>query len=106
MPLYHVDALIAGTADDRRLPLAERLQALEDAVQRGGGRLSQALMLTPGEWTLTIETPDELSWFRAVDEAARDDITLRARVALPRHEAEALDDAQRARRAHDDSKPA
>jgi hypothetical protein len=73
------------------------LDALEGSIQRTGGQLVQTLMLDGRELALTVEAPDDLSWFRIVREAESIGIQLRARPALTRVEAEALDRAHRLR---------
>ena len=73
------------------------LDVLEGSIQRTGGQLVQTLMLDGRELALTVEAPDDLSWFRIVREAESIGILLRARPALTRVEAEALDRAHRLR---------
>lgn len=82
---------------DRAHALTEALQALESSIQRTGGQLVQALQLDGGELALIAEAPDDLSWFRIEREAESIGIRLRARPALTRVEAEALDRAHRLR---------
>ena len=77
--------------------LGAALDALEGSIQRTGGQLVQTLMLDGSEVALTVEAPDDLSWFRIVREAESIGIRLRARPALTRGEAEALDRAHRLR---------
>ncbi len=81
--------------------LDEALHALETSIQRTGGQLVQALQLDGAELALTVEAPDDLSWFRVVHEAESIGIRLRARPALTRLEAEALDRAHRLRSKND-----
>ena len=92
MPLYLTDARW-----DAELPLSEALGALEEIVQRTGGQLLQVLQVD-GSLSLTVETPDDLSLFRIGREASELGLELTARVALSRTEAEALDEAHRARK--------
>lgn len=97
MPLY----LAAARSPDgtlQRLGLAEALEAVEQSVRMTGGRLLDALLLDADELVLIIETPDAASLARVQLEAQDLGIVVRARPALPRHEAEALDRAHRARR--------
>ena len=82
---------------DRARELGAVLDALEGSIQRTGGQLVQTLMLDGSELALTVEAPDDLSWFRIVREAESIGIRLRARPALTRLEAEALDRAHRLR---------
>ena len=81
--------------------LGDTLAALEGSIQRTGGQLVQTLILDSGELALTVEAPDDLSWFRIVREAGELGIRLRARPALTRFEAEALDRAHRLRSIED-----
>ena len=92
MPLYLTDARW-----DAELPLSEALGALEEIVQRTGGQLLQVLQVD-GSLSLTVETPDDLSLFRIGREASELGLELTSRVALSRTEAEALDEAHRARK--------
>ncbi len=92
MPLYLTDARW-----NAELPLSEALGALEEIVQRTGGQLLQVLQVD-GSLSLTVETPDDLSLFRIGREASELGLELTSRVALSRTEAEALDEAHRARK--------
>ena len=91
MPLYLSEARW-NTAQ----PLAETLATFEDLVQRTGGQVIQVLQVDGG-LSMTIETPDDLSLFRIAREASDLGLELVSRVALSRVEAEALDEAHRAR---------
>ena len=91
MPLYLSDA--RWNAEQ---PLDQVLEALDGIVQRTGGQVLQVLQVDDG-LSLTIETPDDLSLFRVGREAADLGLQLTSRVALSRTEAEALDNAHRAR---------
>ncbi|MCY4617607.1 MAG: hypothetical protein OXD50_03490 [Chloroflexi bacterium] len=91
MPLYQSEARW-----DAAQPLAETLATFEELVQRTGGQLIQVLQVDGG-LSLTIETPDDLSLFRIAREASDLGLELASRVALSRVEAEALDEAHRAR---------
>ncbi len=79
--------------------LAERIAAIEQSARLTGGRLIEALLIDGAELALIIETPDPASLARIQLEAQDLGIQIRARPALPRIEAEALDRAQRERRA-------
>lgn len=102
MPLY---LAIGRWRDDpaERRAVAECLAALEQSARMTGGRLVEALLLDADELALIIETPDAPSLARVQLEAQDWGIRLRARPALPRGEAEALDSAQRQRRAASDT---
>ena len=101
MPLY---LAIGRWTDDpaEREGAAEALAALEQSARMTGGRLVEALLLDADELALIIETPDAPSLARIQLEAQDRGIRLRARPALPRSEAEALDNAHRQRRAASD----
>ena len=90
--------LAQGGRRDARLPLAEAFERIESAAGASGGRVAQALLLDGGELSLTLELPDDASLMRVALEAAEIGVALRARPAVPRGEAEALDAAQRQRR--------
>ena len=91
MPLY-----LSEARWDAAQPLAATLATFEDLVQRTGGQVIQVLQVDGG-LSMTIETPDDLSLFRIAREASDLGLELASRVALSRVEAEALDEAYRAR---------
>ena len=102
MPLYLAAARWTNTPADRAAVeggLAEQLAALEQSVRMTGGRLVEALLIDADELALIIETPDSPSLARIQLEAQDLGISIRARPALLRAEAEALDRAHRQRRA-------
>ena len=104
MPLYLAAASRIDPPADRA-PLADTLTALEHSARMTGGRLVEALLLGADELALIIETPDAPSLARIQLEAQDLGIQIRARPALPRNEAEALDRAHRQRRADAESTP-
>ena len=91
MPLYQSEARW-----DAAQPLTGTLASFEELVQRTGGQVIQVLQVDGG-LSMTIETPDDLSLFRIAREASDLGLELASRVALSRVEAEALDEAHRAR---------
>ncbi len=96
MPLY-----LSEAAWDAQRPLDEALDGVEQLIQRTGGQLVQAMQLEDA-LSLTIEVPDDLSLFRVMREASALGLQIRSRPALPRVEAEALDQAHRQRSARPD----
>ena len=98
MPLYLATAHSSDGAF-ARLGLAASIAAIEQSARMTGGRLIEALLLDADELALIIETPDSPSLARIQLEAQDLHIQIRARPALPRIEAEALDRAHRERRA-------
>ena len=102
MPLYLAAARWTDAPADRGDAaggLAEQLAALEQSARMTGGRLVEALLIDADELALIIETPDSPSLARIQLEAQDLGISIRARPALPRAEAEALDRTHRQRRA-------
>lgn len=98
MPLYLAAASRIDPPADRA-PLADTLAALDQSARMTGGRLVKALLIDADDLALIIETPDAPSLARIQLEAQELGIRIRARPALPRNEAEALDRAHRQRRA-------
>ena len=97
MPLYLATAHWLHQPADRA-SVADSLAALEQSARLTGGRLVDALLLDADELALILETPDAPSLTRIQLEAQDRGLQIRARPALPRNEAEALDRAHRQRR--------